>query len=244
MRHLAGLAVFLLLAVGGAVKAANVDVILDCGACAANPDPAILDVGDTLTFTCPAEACAPPECIVFDNGGSISGITPFTQFIPTGETGSPLGPATAGAEYAVAFVLNDLCFPSFYVVLETTPDSTVCGDGVIEVSEECDDGGTAPGDGCDGSCQIETGWTCAGEPSVCTFCGDGLIEGSEQCDDGGTAPGDGCDASCQIEPYWTCEGEPSVCSAIATRALPKWGYLALAAGLIVVGAVVMRRRAG
>jgi hypothetical protein len=27
-------------------------------------------------------------------------------------------------------------------------------------------------------------------------------------------------------------------------ALPKWGYLALAGGLIVVGVVVMRRRAG
>jgi cysteine-rich repeat protein len=74
-------------------------------------------------------------------------------------------------------------------------------------------------------------------------CGDELIEGGEQCDDGGTTPGDGCDASCQIEPDWTCVGEPSVCTEYSIPALPKWGYVALAAGLIVVGAVVMRRRA-
>jgi cysteine-rich repeat protein len=74
-------------------------------------------------------------------------------------------------------------------------------------------------------------------------CGDGLIEGGERCDDGGTTPGDGCDASCQIEDGWICAGEPSVCTEYRIPALPKWGYVALAGGLIVVGAVVMRRRA-
>ena len=43
-----------------------------------------------------------------------------------------------------------------------------CGDGVIMNPEECDDNGTAPGDGCDTSCKIESGWICEGEPSVCT----------------------------------------------------------------------------
>jgi cysteine-rich repeat protein len=74
-------------------------------------------------------------------------------------------------------------------------------------------------------------------------CGDGLIEGAEECDDGGTTPGDGCDASCQIEPDWTCVGEPSVCTEYSIPALPKWGYVALAGGLIVVGAAVMWKRA-
>ncbi len=74
-----------------------------------------------------------------------------------------------------------------------------------------DDGGTAPGDGCDASCQIESAWICLGEPSVGTVCGNGVTEGLEQCDDGYTAPGDGCDGSCQIELDWFCLGEPSVC---------------------------------
>ena len=43
-----------------------------------------------------------------------------------------------------------------------------CGDGLIEGTEECDDGDTNPGDGCDAGCQVEPGWTCEGEPSVCS----------------------------------------------------------------------------
>jgi cysteine-rich repeat protein/probable HAF family extracellular repeat protein len=43
-----------------------------------------------------------------------------------------------------------------------------CGNGIVGGSEECDDGDITPGDGCDASCQIETGWICEGEPSVCT----------------------------------------------------------------------------
>lgn len=37
----------------------------------------------------------------------------------------------------------------------------VCGDGSIAQTESCDDGNTDPGDGCDGSCQIELAYTCA-----------------------------------------------------------------------------------
>jgi cysteine-rich repeat protein len=43
-----------------------------------------------------------------------------------------------------------------------------CSDGIIEDSEACDDGNTTPGDGCAVCCQIESGWTCEGQPSVCT----------------------------------------------------------------------------
>jgi len=89
-----------------------------------------------------------------------------------------------------------------------------CGDGFVEGAEQCDDGGTAPGDGCDASCHVEAAWECVDEPSVCTFCGDGVILGAEKCDDGGTAPGDGCDETCQLESGWSCFGEPSVCTAL------------------------------
>ncbi|USN56145.1 MAG: hypothetical protein H6765_08280 [Candidatus Peribacteria bacterium] len=36
--------------------------------------------------------------------------------------------------------------------------------------EECDDGNSIDGDGCDSSCNIEPNYLCSGEPSICTFC--------------------------------------------------------------------------
>ncbi|MCC7386130.1 MAG: DUF4215 domain-containing protein [Deltaproteobacteria bacterium] len=63
----------------------------------------------------------------------------------------------------------------------------LCGDGIISPGEVCDDGNGASGDGCSSSCTLETGWSCAGEPTVCTpICGDTLLRGAEQCDDGNT----------------------------------------------------------
>jgi cysteine-rich repeat protein len=78
--------------------------------------------------------------------------------------------------------------------------TSACGDGVANGAEGCDDGGFSPGDGCGASCQVEVGWTCAGQPSACTpVCGDTLILGGEQCDDGNVLPGDGCGPTCRLE---------------------------------------------
>ena len=35
-----------------------------------------------------------------------------------------------------------------------------CGDGILDSGELCDDLNTSPGDGCDATCSIETGWNC------------------------------------------------------------------------------------
>lgn len=89
----------------------------------------------------------------------------------------------------------------------------VCGNGNIEGTEECDDGNTNPGEGCDGSCAIEYGWECSGEPSNCwESCGDGNLDTNpdEECDDGNAQPDDGC-TLCTIDPGYVCNGEPSVC---------------------------------
>lgn len=87
-----------------------------------------------------------------------------------------------------------------------------CGDGVLQTGEPCDDGDQTGGDGCSASCSVEGGWTCTGEPSVCTQnCGDGNLDAGEVCDDGDTAGGDGCSGACTVEAGWGCSGEPSVC---------------------------------
>ncbi len=94
----------------------------------------------------------------------------------------------------------------------------VCGDGLRRGSEQCDDGNRVFGDGCDPSCLVESGWTCAGAPSACELiCSNGRIDAGETCDDGGLVDGDGCDSSCGVESGWECAGEPSTCALICSN---------------------------
>lgn len=96
-------------------------------------------------------------------------------------------------------------------------EAAVCGNGYIDNGETCDDSNAVDGDGCSAQCQIDQGYQCFGEPSVClSTCGDGLIApgAGEECDDGNAADGDGCSKVCKIEPGFLCSGSPSVCMAI------------------------------
>lgn len=69
--------------------------------------------------------------------------------------------------------------------------SEFCGDGILNGNEECDDGNSQEGDGCDRNCRVEE--------AVTAVCGNGLTEPGEQCDDGNTQSGDGCNANCRFE---------------------------------------------
>jgi cysteine-rich repeat protein len=90
---------------------------------------------------------------------------------------------------------------------------TLCGDGVVDAGEACDDGNNATGDGCNATCAIEAAYTCSGSPSVCVpNCGNGVINAGETCDDANILSGDGCSAACAIEANYTCVGTPSVCT--------------------------------
>ena len=46
------------------------------------------------------------------------------------------------------------------LLLASGPVWAACGDGTLDSGETCDDDNTTAGDGCDASCQIETGWDC------------------------------------------------------------------------------------
>lgn len=95
----------------------------------------------------------------------------------------------------------------------------VCGNGIIGTGEQCDDSNSNSGDGCSSTCNIESGWICTGEPSVCEesggICGDGIIETGEQCDDSNSNSSDGCSSTCSVESGWTCIGEPSSCTEVS-----------------------------
>jgi cysteine-rich repeat protein len=61
-----------------------------------------------------------------------------------------------------------------------------CGDRVLDLGEECDDGNLVDGDGCDSDCTI-------------TGCGNGIPTTGEACDDGNAANNDGCSSTCTVE---------------------------------------------
>jgi cysteine-rich repeat protein len=95
--------------------------------------------------------------------------------------------------------------------------AATCGNGITEPGEQCDDGNTTDGDGCEHDCKLPTcgnGIVDAGEecddgnidntdgcifPCKHAVCGDGYVEaGVEECDDGNAVAGDGC-TSCQFD---------------------------------------------
>jgi cysteine-rich repeat protein len=46
---------------------------------------------------------------------------------------------------------------------------TVCGNGLLEATEQCDDGNTVEGDGCSSTCTVENGFVCRNPGAPCTF---------------------------------------------------------------------------
>ena len=92
----------------------------------------------------------------------------------------------------------------------------VCGNNIKEEGEECEDGNTAPNDGCDEACNIEycgdektqdgigeecdppNGVSCNDECKI-IGCGNGTIELEEECDDNNRENCDGCNELCKLE---------------------------------------------
>jgi cysteine-rich repeat protein len=70
---------------------------------------------------------------------------------------------------------------------DPNPPGPMCGNGVLDAGEVCDDGNTVSGDGCSADCQSTE------------VCGNGILDvaAGEVCDDGNAVSGDGCSADCQ-----------------------------------------------
>ncbi|MFZ5889497.1 MAG: DUF4215 domain-containing protein [Myxococcota bacterium] len=98
----------------------------------------------------------------------------------------------------------------------------VCGNSLIDANEGCDDGNARTGDGCDGSCKVENGYSCPkpGEPCTSTLiCGDGLPGPDEACDDGNAVSGDGCSDLCVVESGFSCASYGEPCTSTTTPAI-------------------------
>ncbi|CAD8055706.1 unnamed protein product [Paramecium primaurelia] len=100
----------------------------------------------------------------------------------------------------------------------------ICGDGVINGNEQCDDGNLIEADGCNNKCEFQCHAACLlCEKGIClecdayqgfseylnqcaSKCGDGLWEPlTEQCDDANNIDFDGCSKDCKIEIDWFCQ---------------------------------------
>jgi cysteine-rich repeat protein len=129
----------------------------------------------------------------------------------------------------------------------TTACQPICGDGIVDPSESCDDGDLQDGDGCDANCtptacgngiptageSCDDGNTTAGDScrADCTVeaCGDGITDPGEQCDDGNTADGDCCSPACIAEDGGPCSdsdlcttGDVCVGSTCVGTAVKPW----------------------
>ncbi|MBY0278217.1 DUF4215 domain-containing protein [Candidatus Binatia bacterium] len=79
-----------------------------------------------------------------------------------------------------------------FVKIELPPRDAVCGNGRVELGEECDDGNADDCDACSNRCRMVTG------------CGDGVMCAAEECDDGNTTDCDGCSRDCAREAGLRC----------------------------------------
>jgi cysteine-rich repeat protein len=143
-----------------------------------------------------------------ERDGSRAGI--FGQRFLAG--GAPLGPEFQVNAYWTLGQASPSVAPlpaGGFVVAWTSPapgDADVsghrflCGNGVVDAGEGCDDGNPVDGDGCESTCAP-------------TGCGDEVVGGGEQCDDGNLLNGDCCSAACQFEAGGNpCPSDENACT--------------------------------
>ncbi len=143
-----------------------------------------------------------PTALGDDEGDNVIGEDPLLLDPASGDFHLQAGSPLIGQGSGLAPDLPGMDFEGDPRVLGATPDigadeASTCGDGSVNTNtgETCDDGNTAANDGCDASCQLESGFTCAGEPSVCSEDsggnGNGSNGGGSDGSDNGNAGG-GC----------------------------------------------------
>ncbi len=157
-----------------------------------------------------------------DAGGSITGNynfagagPAFVRFVDASRIGTAIIdiPFTTGATMLTCDQIETVGSPLGWL---QRVSATYCGDGTVDLGEQCDDGNFVNGDTCTGICTLAAcgngvreldelcddgngtngdGCSTTCEPNVCS---NGVIESGEQCDDSNLVPGDGCSPTCQI----------------------------------------------
>jgi cysteine-rich repeat protein len=115
-------------------------------------------------------------------GGTITSINRFTGAV----TYTPLS-SYQGTDTFIYKVCDTSGCCDTATVLITVDNCPVCGNGVVDPGEECDDGNTNNNDSCRNNCTLPK-------------CGDGIKDPNEECDDGNTNNNDECRNDCTL-PY-------------------------------------------
>ncbi len=131
-----------------------------------------------------------------------------------------------------------------------SPDRYICGNGICETGEVCDDGennNDYDPDKCRPDCRLygcgdgvtDTGEECdaylsygeQNRPNVCRNdctlprCGDGIVDDAapynEECDDGNLVDGDGCSANCKLPVKIHSGLAPSVIKPLSRQIVPQ-----------------------
>ncbi|NTX16042.1 hypothetical protein HUA76_35255 [Myxococcus sp. CA056] len=115
---------------------------------------------------------------------------------------------------------------ALYQVDAVEATGPLCGDGRVVTGEGCDDGARTGGDGCSATCQVEPGYACSGQPSVCTDVNE-CTNGTSQCSTNATCTNTPGSYTCTCKGGYTgngrtcndineCTNGTSQCSANAT----------------------------
>jgi len=140
--------------------------------------------------------------------GTVAGVPPDLSYTPTSHY--------VGSDSFSYQASDGMLASAVAVVTITIAGVTTCGDGIVEGSEQCDDGNNVNTDGClnncmtarcgDGVVQSEVEQCDDGnadnsdaclDTCVAARCGDGFVElGVEQCDDGNNSNNDACLNTC------------------------------------------------
>jgi cysteine-rich repeat protein len=168
-------------------------------------------VSITLTGADPEGAMLLFNVLTSPSSGALSGIAPDLTYTPDVDFD--------GVD-SFTFEVSDGALTSGVATVTITVNNVVvCGDGVQEGAETCDDANLDEADACLSTCALAAcgdGFVQAGIercddgnledtdacPSTCALatCGDGFVQaGVEGCDDGNTADDDGCGHSCRLE---------------------------------------------
>lgn len=147
-------------------------------------DPVTVAPGESIevAFTIEGTETSNWKCNEWDVGGLTSGEDNFepdhtaNPFGTETETFTVTAPNTDGTyDLVVRARSTDGCNGGSNSITLTDAITVVtvpvCGDGLIQEAnnEQCDDGNTENGDGCNSSCEVESNWSCEGEPSQCSI---------------------------------------------------------------------------